>query len=68
MPATILYSGAVAQTIRHPGLSWFHLQFLIGLRRLGYDVILVDRLDTADCTDAAGRTLELGDFARLSPH
>lgn len=55
MPATILYSGAVAQTIRHPGLTWFHLQFLTGLRRLGHEVILVDRLEPADCTDAAGR-------------
>lgn len=55
MPATILYSGAVAQTVRQPGLSWFHLQFLVGFRRLGYEVILVDHLDAADCTDAAGR-------------
>jgi hypothetical protein len=59
MPATILYSGAVAQTIRHPGLSWFHLQFLVGLRRLGYEVILADHLDSADCTDAAGRPATL---------
>ena len=55
MPATILYSGAVAQTVRQPGLSWFHLQFLVGFRRLGYEVILVDHLDAADCTDTAGR-------------
>lgn len=55
MPGTILYSGALAQTIRQGGLSWFHLQFLLGFRRLGYDVLLVDRLDDRMCVDAAGR-------------
>mgnify|MGYP006278820339 CR=1 FL=1 len=61
MAATILYSGAVAQTIRQGGLSWFHLQFLLGFRRLGHDVILVDRLDSAMCTDAAGRPAAFAD-------
>jgi hypothetical protein len=55
MPATILYSGAVAQTIRQGGLSWFHLQFLLGFRRLGHRVILVDRLDEGMCTDESGQ-------------
>lgn len=54
MAETILYAGAVAQTIRQGGLSWFHLQFLLGFRRLGHEVILVDRLDAGMCTDAAG--------------
>jgi len=54
MTGTILYSGAVTQTIRQSGLSWFHLQFLLGFRRLGYDVILIDRLDSGMCTDASG--------------
>lgn len=54
MPATILYSGAVAQTIRQGGLSWFHLQFLLGFRRLGHEVILIDRLDAGMCTDESG--------------
>ena len=54
MGDTILYGGAVAQTILRGGLSWFHLQFLLGFRRLGHDVILVDRLDDGMATDAAG--------------
>ncbi len=60
MPDTILYSGAFAQTVLRGGLSWFHLQFLLGFRRLGYDVILVDRLDEGMCVDDRG---EPADFA-----
>lgn len=61
MPTTILYSGAVAQTVARGGLSWFHLQFLLGFRRLGHDVILVDRLDAGMCTDAAGAPAAFAD-------
>ena len=66
MPATVLYSGAVAQTILRGGLSWFHLQFLLGFRRLGHEVILVDRLDEAMATDAAGRPATLADSVQRS--
>lgn len=61
MTDTILYSGAVAQTIRQGGLSWFHLQFLLGFRRLGYDVILLDRLDSGMCTDTSGAPAAFSD-------
>lgn len=61
MADTILYSGAVAQTIRQGGLSWFHLQFLLGFRRLGHEVILVDRLDAGMCTDDRGAPAAFAD-------
>jgi hypothetical protein len=66
MPATILYAGAVAQTIRQGGLSWFHLQFLLGFRRLGHEVILVDRLDEGMCTDAAGEPVPFAESVQRS--
>ena len=50
----LLYSGALAQPARNGGLTWFHLQFLLGFRRLGWDVVLVDRLEPEMCTDEAG--------------
>lgn len=61
MPETILYSGALAQTIRQGGLSWFHLQFLLGFRRLGYDVILLDRIEDGMCVDARGEPAAFAD-------
>lgn len=55
MRDTILYSGALAQTIRQGGLTWFHLQFLLGFRRLGYDVVFLDRIEDGMCVDERGR-------------
>ena len=66
MNTTILYGGAVAQTSHQAGLSWFHLQFLLGFRRLGHEVILIDRLDADMCTDAAGRPAAFADSVQRS--
>jgi hypothetical protein len=42
---TILVAGAVAQKPRQGGHAWVFLQYLLGFRRLGYDVIFIDRAD-----------------------
>ncbi len=55
MAGLILYSGSLAQVPRQGGLTWLHLQFLLGLRRLGWDVLFLDRLEPEMCVDAAGR-------------
>jgi hypothetical protein len=52
----ILYSGSLAQPAGNGGLTWFHLQFILGFRRLGYDVLFVDRLAPAMCRDRTGRS------------
>ncbi|MFM7205723.1 MAG: hypothetical protein ACKO4T_03505 [Planctomycetaceae bacterium] len=65
MADTIFYSGAVAQTALRGGLSWFHLQFLLGFRRLGHRVILVDRLDAGMATDAAGAAVPFAESVQL---
>jgi hypothetical protein len=51
----IVIAGSVAQKPRHGGHTWVFLQYLLGFRRLGWDVLFLDRLDPAACTDAAGR-------------
>lgn len=61
MRGTILYSGALAQTVRQGGLTWFHLQFLLGFRRLGYDVLLLDRIEDGMCVDARGEPAAFAD-------
>jgi hypothetical protein len=55
MRGLLLYSGALAQAHRQGGLTWLHLQFLLGLRRLGWKVLFIDRLEPEMCVDAAGR-------------
>ena len=61
MRGTILYSGALAQTIRQGGLTWFHLQFLLGFRRLGYEVVFLDRIEEGMCLDEEGRPAAFAD-------
>ncbi|HZV75684.1 MAG TPA: hypothetical protein VFF79_18395 [Conexibacter sp.] len=38
-------SGGVAQCSGYGGHAWVFLQYLLGLRRLGFDVLLIDRLE-----------------------
>ena len=51
----IAISGALAQIPRQGGLTWLHLQFLLGFRRLGWDVLFIDRLEPEMCVDELDR-------------
>jgi hypothetical protein len=42
--ATIAVSGSIAQRQGRPGHAWALLSYLLGFRRLGYEVLFVDRL------------------------
>jgi hypothetical protein len=54
MRETIVVAGALAQRPRHGGHTWVFLQYLLGFRRLGFDVVFVDRLEPGMCVDANG--------------
>jgi hypothetical protein len=54
MRETIVVAGALAQRPFHGGHTWVFLQYLLGFRRLGFDVVFVDRLEPGMCVDAAG--------------
>ena len=45
----IVIGGSVAQRAGVGGHAWVFLQYLLGLRRLGFDVLFVDWLDAAMC-------------------
>ena len=51
---TVAVAAAVAQRPYVGGHTWFALQYLLGFRALGWDVVLVDRLEPATCEDADG--------------
>jgi hypothetical protein len=51
---TIILGGSVAQRPGRGGHTWVFLQYLLGFRDLGWDVVLVDRLEPEMCLDAAG--------------
>jgi hypothetical protein len=54
---TLLISGALARVPGNGGLAWFHLQLLLGLRRLGWDVLFLDWVRPDECVDAGGRAI-----------
>ena len=51
---TIVIAGALSQRPHHGGHTWVFLQYLLGFRRLGWDVLFVDRLEPEMCVDRAG--------------
>ena len=51
----ITVAGSIAQKPHQAGHCWQFLQYLLGLRRLGWDVLFVDRLENALCRDEHGR-------------
>ena len=55
MSGRIVLAGSVAQKPTQGGHTWVFLQYLLGFRRLGWDVLFLDRLDPAQCVDDAGR-------------
>jgi hypothetical protein len=55
MRGTIAVAGSVAQKPGQGGHTWVFLQYLLGFRRLGWDVLFLDRLEPEMCHDAAGR-------------
>src|SRR6187200_193476 len=55
MRGSIAVAGSLAQKPGQGGHSWVFLQYLLGFRRLGWDVLFLDRLEPGMCHDAAGR-------------
>lgn len=51
---TIAVAGSVAQRPRRGGHTWVFLQYLLGFRRLGWDVLFLDRLEPDMCVDDRG--------------
>jgi hypothetical protein len=53
---TIVIAGSMAQRPRAGGHSWVFLQYLLGLRRLGWDVLFIDWLEPAMCSGPVERS------------
>lgn len=51
---SVVIAGSVAQKPGRGGHTWVFLQYLLGFRKLGFEVLLLDRLEPAMCVDEAG--------------
>jgi hypothetical protein len=56
-PRTIVVAGGLAQRAGYGGHAWVFLQYLLGFRRLGFDVLFVDRLEPEWCTEEGGESI-----------
>jgi hypothetical protein len=61
----IVVGGSLAQKPGYGGHSWVFLQYLLGFRRLGWDVLFVDRLQPGMCHDRAGSPCSLSESVNL---
>lgn len=61
----IIIAGALAQKPSQGGHAWVLLQYLLGLKRLGWDVLFVDELDSNICRDASGQPCSIEDSVNL---
>jgi hypothetical protein len=59
----ILVSGAIANKPLSGGEAWVRMSWVRGLRRLGYDVCLVEQIDSSACRDSRGRPVRFEDSA-----
>jgi hypothetical protein len=50
---TLVVSGAIANKHLNGGEAWVRLSWILGLRRLGFDVWFVEQIDEGTCVDAA---------------
>jgi hypothetical protein len=55
MRGTIVIAGSVAQKPRHGGHTWVFLQYLLGFKQLGWDVVFLDQLAPEMCIDETGQ-------------
>jgi hypothetical protein len=53
MRPVVAVAGSVAQRPARGGHAWVFLQYLLGFRRLGYEVLFLDRLSPDMCESAA---------------
>ncbi len=62
----IVIAGAVSQKPNVGGLTWVFLQYVLGFRRLGFDVLFLDEVEPSVLVDAAGRPAGLEQSVNLT--
>lgn len=59
MNKTIIIGGALAQRPNCGGHTWQFLQYLLGFKSLGWDVLFLDQLQPEMCFDATGKKCDV---------
>src|SRR5437016_9177424 len=62
---TVVVAGSLAKKPRHGGHTWVFLQYLLGFKRLGWDVVFLDQLEPETCVDNKGQPCDLDQSVNL---
>lgn len=65
MSELVVIAGSLAQRPRHGGHTWVLLQYLLGFKRLGWDVLFLDWLTPEMCVDEVGASCAFQDSLNL---
>jgi hypothetical protein len=65
MKETIVIAGSLAQKPWHGGHTWVFLQYILGFKKLGWNVLFLDRLEPQMCIDDQGLRCPLEKSANL---
>jgi hypothetical protein len=64
--SAVIVSGAIANKYLKAGEAWHRLQWVLGLRRLGFTVYFVEQITAENCLDASGTAAALEDSVNLA--
>ena len=62
----VVIAGSLAQKPRHGGHTWALMQYALGFRELGWDVLFLDQIDASLCVDASGQPARPRDSVNVS--
>jgi hypothetical protein len=63
---TIVVSGAIANKYRNGGAAWTRLSWILGFKKLGFDVYFVEQIGRRMCVDATGAVTTFEDCVNLA--
>ena len=66
MKGSIIIAGSLAQRPGYGGMAWVFLQYVLGFRKLGWDVLFLDWLAPAMCRDREGKSCAVEDSRNLA--
>lgn len=62
----IVVSGAIANKNRNAGAAWTRLSWILGFKKLGFDVYFVEQIGQQTCIDAAGAATTFDNCVNLA--
>jgi hypothetical protein len=63
---TVFISGALANKPFNGGNAWSRLSWVLGFKRLGFDVCFVEQISRRACVDVAGAVTEIAESVNLA--